>query len=491
MFSGRETLGHLNSTLQNARSDLQQLERELQRTSGALAGNRMAQTAALKRLASLRLDALTSGEIRNDLDGVDYQVEKLLRDREAAMDEIQRSLRHKDGQLDDLEARRENLHDTVDDKAKILAEQEATVQANLSKDPVFQERLTAARAADAIAVSATDKATLAQSDRREKGAPYDNNELFSYLWARGYGTSKYRAGVLARFLDGWVARLCSYENARQNYWMLLEIPKRLKGHAERVRDAADVELEKLQSLERAAAEAGGVVAAADALAEAERRQDEVDREIAECEKEQHGLRADLSQFTVAEDEYTTRCLQLLSAAMERKNVVQLMRMAGSTLTPEDDAQVDELRELRQADDLLESELSQHRELLFEQQRRQQELEKVRKKFKQNRYDDLRSSFDKGDLLVMMMRQVLGGALRGGALWDAIRRQQQYRDVGGAWPDFGSGGVVRSGRRATANRPTWHWPGNSRGGGHKGGFRLPSPPRHKKSSRGGFKTGGSF
>lgn len=489
MLSGRETLGHLNTTLQSARGELQQLERELQRASDAVAKNRVAQSAALKRLASLRLDALTSGKIRKDLDGVDYQVDKLLRDRETAMDQVQQSVHRKDSQLNDLEGRRENLHDNVDENARVLVEHEAAVQSTLSKDSEFQERLTAARAADAIAVSAADKAILAQSDRRDKGAPYDSNELFSYLWGRGYGTSKYNAGPLSRLLDGWVARLCGYEKARQNYWMLLEIPIRLQAHAERVREAADAELENLQSLERAAAEAGGVVVAAANLANAERVQDEVDQEIAECEEKRHKLRSELGRFAVAEDEYTSQCLQLLSEAMGRKDVAQLMRLAASTLTPEDDAQVEELRRLRRADGQLESELKQHRVLLYAQQRRQQELENVRQKFKQSRYDDLRSSFDKGDLLVMMMRQVLGGALRGGTLWDAIRRQQQYRDVGGAWPDFGSGGAVRHGRRRTASRPTWHWPGNT-GGARRGGFRLPSAPRNN-SSRGGFRTGGSF
>ncbi len=168
-------------------------------------------------------------------------------------------------------------------------------------------------------------------------------------------------------------------------------------------------------------------------------------------------------------------------------------MAGSTLTQEDDALVGELRELQNEDNRLQSELRQHRDMLHEQQKRQQELESVRKKFKQSRYDDLRSSFDKGDLLVMMMRQVLGGALSGGKLWDAIRGQQRYRDIGGAWPDFGSGGMVRRGRRPRANKSTWHWPGGKTGSsGRRGGFRLPPATRSNRGSgRGGVKTGGGF
>lgn len=491
MLSGRETLGHINATLKSARGEMGRLEQELQRTSDAVARNRMAQTAALKHLAGVRLDEIASGNIRQHLDGVDYQVEQLLEQRAGEMAKLEQQIRRTEAEREALETQRDEQHEVVDAKARTLAEREAAVQANLNDDGEFQDQLAATRAADAIAVSAADKAAMAEADRNAKGAPYESDELFSYLWSRGYGTSEYSAGALARFLDGWVARLCGYEEARQNYWMLLEIPKRLDAHADRVRAAADDELGRLQALEQVAAKAGGVVAASASLAEAEEIQDEIDVKISEQEEALNRLRTELSQYAVAEDEYSVKCLQVLAEAMGRRNILQLTSMAGSTLTPEDDALVDELRQLRRADDQLQSELRQHRDMLQEQHRRQQELESVRRKFKNSRYDDLRSTFDKGDLLVMMMRQVLGGGVEGGALWDAIRRQQRYQDVGGAWPDFGSGGIVRGGRRGQMRPPTWHWPGGNTGRGRRGGgFRLPRAPRSSRS-RGGFRTGGGF
>src|SRR5690606_40922110 len=65
-------------------------------------------------------------------------------------------------------------------------------------------------------------------------------------------------GTLTRMGDSFVARVVRYEQARQNYYALTEIPKRLRDHAERLKAdlvAADAELE---TFEREALEADGI-----------------------------------------------------------------------------------------------------------------------------------------------------------------------------------------------------------------------------------------
>lgn len=491
MLSGRETLGHLSSTLTTARQGLERLGRELQATSDAVAQNRQRQAQALKRLAAMRLDAIRQGEIVKHIDSADYAVEAILKKRREALTALEESVATVNTELHTLEESRDNLHDDVDVKATTLAEREAAVQQQLEADTAFQDQLERTRSADAIAISAMEKAEIAIEDRREKGRPYESDELFMYLWHRHYGISEYRANPLARLLDAWVARLCRFKDARANYWMLLEIPKRLKDHAERVRADADRELEQLQSLEQVAAAAGGVDTARSALVEAEKRQDAIDEQIAISEGELRQLQIELSQYAAGEDPHMSQCLKVLAEAMERRDIRELSQLARATMTVEDDAIVDELRHIRRRDSEYHDELRRNRELQREHLQRVQELEQVRQRFKRHRYDDVRSGFDKGDLLREMMGQVLGGAIRGNALWDVLRRYQHYRDVAGAWPDFGSGGIPRTGRRAPAQRPTWHWPGRMRSSRRRGGFSLPRGPRPSSRGRGGFRTGGGF
>ena len=495
MLTGRETLKHLSTTLRTARNELERLDRELQTTSSSVAMTQRQQAQALKRLAALRLDAIRQGDVVKRIDSADYAVQKVLDRRQDSINELNERVSAADKALRSLEERREDLHDEVDVAAQVLAEREGSVQTALEADAEFQTQIDRTREADAIAVSAAEKAQVALEDRRLKGQPYEADVLFMYLWNRGYGTSEYHANPLARLLDAWVARLCNYHDARPNHWLLLEIPKRLQEHADRRRTDADDELEILRALEETAAKSGGVHTARSALTELEQRQDEIDETIAQSESELRALQTEQSQYAAGEDTYIAECLSLFADALQRRDVLDLTQLARSTMTTEDDAIVDDLRHLREGERELQNELERNRKLHQEHLRRVQELEQVRQQFKRNRYDDLRSGFDNGDVIVTMMREVLGGALRGGALWDVLRQYQRYRDVAGAWPDFGSGGIPRTGRRPPAHRPTWHWPGDRRAG-RRGGFKLPRLPKAPRRSsgkrgRGGFRTGGSF
>lgn len=82
---------------------------------------------------------------------------------------------------------------------------------------------------------AEEKAAQAEADREEKRRPYEADPLFMYLWRRRMGTRDYKAGSLVRYLDLKVAHLIGFENARVNYAMLMELPDRLRAHAERMK----------------------------------------------------------------------------------------------------------------------------------------------------------------------------------------------------------------------------------------------------------------
>ena len=246
----------------------------------------------------------------------------------------------------------------------------------------------------------------------------------------------------------------------------------------------------MQALEEKAAKEGGVHDAKSALLDVEQRQDEIDEQIVQSEATLRVLQSEQSQYAAGDDAFIARCLAVFSETLQRRDIRDLTHLARSTMTAEDDAIVDDLRDLRREEDALAEELGDHRKLHREHLQRVQELESVRRKFKQHRYDDIRSGFDKGDLISSMMREVLGGAIRGGALWNVLRQYQKYRDVAGAWPDFGSGGITHRNRRAPTRPPTWHWPGRG-GSRRRGGFKLPRGPKGPKRSRGGFRTGGSF
>lgn len=495
-LTGREALGHLNETFSTLRQQLDRLDRDIQDVSSRVTRARLEQSDVMRGLARVRLDAIEGDSVTTTLTSAERQAGEILEQRERALEQTQAEAASADAELDRLEARRAAQHEEVDAAAGLLAEREAAAQAALEADAAFQEQLARSQEADAVAVSAADKAVVAAKDRAEKRKPYDADPLFRYLWERHYGTEAYRANPLARLLDGWVARVCRYEPARRDYWMLKEIPKRLEQHAEACRDRADEELEKLTAIEERVAAEHGAPDAQRALDKTEQEQDRVDEAIEQSEQRLLALRNDIDRYALREDEYTQRCIGILSEAMTHRSIGDLTSAALATMTSEDDDLIERLRDARRQEQDLAEELAERREMHKNTMSRLQELADVRKRFKRRRYDDIRSGFENGDALLMLLQGLLRGTTRGGSLWDALRRQQRYRDVAGAWPDFGSGGIAgrsksRSRKRRRRTKPTWHWPGR-RGG--KGGFRLPKMPggfSGSRRGRGGFRTGGGF
>ncbi|MBT8080880.1 MAG: hypothetical protein KJP08_08305 [Gammaproteobacteria bacterium] len=497
MLTGRDALKRMDKTLFGARRNLDRLDIELQATSRSLSGNKLEQARAIDRMARIRLDAARGGEVVGHLESATHKAMGILDARDGLLAALNDRAQAARESIEQAESRREALHDEVDAAAQALAECEAAAQRSLEQDATFLAQLEQTQDADAVAVSALEKAELAAEDRSRKGEAFESDELFIYLWRRGYGTSAYKANPLARLLDAWVARLCKYHDARPNYWMLNEIPKRLAEHANHARDAADTEVDKLQDIEERVAQDRGVPDARARLEALEQRQDELDEDIAAAEAALGELRAEQGRFAAGEDDNLLKAIRVISAAMETRNISDLTRIARGTMTAEDDAIIEELRQLRQQYDEFEDELRETHELQNERLARIRELENVRRDFKRNRYDDLHSRFDKSDAIQRMIQEVIGGVIRGGALWNMLRRYQSYIDAAGEWPDFGSGGILRPGsrrrRKKPSRPPTWHWPGPARrSGGSRGGFKIPRRSGGgggRSRSRGGFRTGG--
>lgn len=83
--------------------------------------------------------------------------------------------------------------------------------------------------------AAEGKAAQAERNLEGKRKPYEADPLFMYLLDRGFGTPRYQAIPLVRYFDRKVARYIGFEDARRDYAVLVELPVRLREHAERLR----------------------------------------------------------------------------------------------------------------------------------------------------------------------------------------------------------------------------------------------------------------
>ena len=161
----------------------------------------------------------------------------------------------------------------------------------------------------------------------------------------------------------------------------------------------------------------------------------------------------------------------------------LRERASATPSKDDDAAVDELTEIRANLPRIEEEAARSRERHEANRDRIAKLEEIRKRFKESRYDAVSSEFVNGALIAALLTQLLAGSVGLGDFWDALRKQQRYRQL--ADPRFGSGRFPRGGGGP------WHNPGGWGGGGWGGGGGGGGFGKGGGFGGGGFRSGGGF
>jgi hypothetical protein len=478
MLSGRNALQNINLTLQQLHAQVDESDRQIQQSSDSMLSLQQQQTQNYRQLAKIRLDNIIRGEVVAGLETADLRVRELLQIRSESLSALSTRLKNARSDQQQLEQQRNTQGDQVAAAATALDDQETTTREHLHNDPIYSRQQKNSENADRIAVQAEEKMQEAQHNREEKGKTYENDALFSYLWRRGYGTSAYSANPLTRFLDKWVARLCKYHAARPNYARLLEIPERLKEHADQQRIMADKEFDALENIEQNAAAEDGIPALRQRHKEAEQKLDEIDAAIKQHEEQVLQLMQQKADYSTGDDARFKEAIDTLAASLKRENMDTLYRYARLTTTAEDDLLVSELPATEQRLGQMLQSLRENKRAHDKHLTRLAELEQVRRNFKSQRFDDIHSVFGNGATLTLMLNQFLQGLADSGDVWETIRREQQYRPTSSNSP-FGN---RRIGRRTS----TWRFPGGSGGspwgGGGWGGGGL---------GGGGFRTGGGF
>lgn len=486
MASGIETLRSIDTALAQARTQATDLSEKLQVSSAALMAAEQQEAQHYRELAKVRVSEMAQGAFLRALDDAERRTQQLLERRERELVQLDQRQTETRRQRDELEAQRDLKRDRLSQAGEQLDALEAQAQEQLVVDQDYQAQLKCAQAAGATAERAERKTELAEKDRREKGAPYEADSLFAYLWRQGYGTSGYRANALVRYLDGWLARLCRYHQARPNYAMLVELPERLSEHRDKVRAEADRQLLVLQALEEQAAERLGVLKSREGLETADAALAELDTRIEQIDEELAALDQQRADFAGGEDPAFREATDGMVATLRGASLRSLMREARETPTAADDRIVEALAEVQDRCEALEQPLQQGRKLLRGLSLRVKELEQIRQQFRKRRYDTNGSGFADSALIAMLLSQFMGGLMNSRDLWGSIENQQRWQKRR-ANPGFGSGGIRRGGGLWSGGLPRSRGRLGGGGGFGGGGFRTGGG----FGGGGGFKTGGGF
>lgn len=485
MWTGRQTLTSIEQGISRLNAQEGQLDVALRQAAAEAERLRRERAEALRELARVKLGEMEAGRLLVDLDAGERRALQIMADRRDRMTALGEQRTIVLAELDKAEATRDEAASRV----------EAALDAVTSARAVAAERVRATSdwiaanatfaAADAIAGEAEKKAELSEEELQGKRRPYDNDPLFVYLWQRGYGTAAYRAGRIVHMVDKEVASFIGFLDARPNYAMLTEIPRRLREHAAERRRAAEKEHAALAAIETRAMQAAGVDDLERALAEARHR-------LAVADEAAEQKRARLQQLDeqrdalqqAGEDETYRAAVESMVSADSTDTIATLLAEAKRTATEADERIVNRLAALEERIAAADKEAADLRTSAKEFADRRTELERARRDLRRSGYDHPDVTFGNDNAIGEAIEQVVKGVVRSGILWDLLRAgyglKQRRTDRG-----FGT--------------PSWPFPFPLPGGGdgpRGGDWRSPSSsggwsPGRRDDDDDGFTTGGSF
>jgi hypothetical protein len=525
-LSGPDALRSLEEALRDIRREEDEIAKRLARSAELVTKIRATEGELFRQLAKVRLDPAMQAELSGRLSGAEVSAREQLKQHSVATGEAEAKLKTLDTRIAELGGERTAKLGEVAKRQDELQAIADSLKGKNGADPVHAKAVADAAELEHVATESRSKLEQAEKDREEKGRPYRDDPLFMYLWERGYGTSAYKANNLVAWLDSLVARKAAYHKARPNYAMLIEIPQRLKEHAERQLANAETARQALVAIETAAIDAVGGKPIREALEAAQTRIATIDEAVVAAEDERDDAVKAQRELAEGGDPKFSAAISALGEALGREDLKALLDEARQTRSAQDDTIIQQIDDARQRAVEEESETKDQKSRLKVLADRRRELEDIQFEFKKSRYDDPRSSFREDKLVGDVLTDFLRGGITAGNYWDQWKRSQnwtggyqpgpwdgytprkydddqpkiderelwrqeeQQRDGAFSFPDSSFGG---SSDRSRRNKPggfggSWgSFPGTGRG--NSGGFSRPRGGGF--STGGGFKSGGGF
>ena len=508
MVSGLKALHEMDSAIAKARKDVSKASVLPGRAANALAEASRQMLNAYQDIAKVRLENLEDGADDEMLGYVDRQAEKLLKQHAAEEQRLDAQTEAQAEAIARLEARRRTAEKQVDTAVKAYEKAAALSEKKLSGDPAYQKLVQKEQDLQAMIERAQSKYELAEKDVNNKGKPYREDKYFTYLQKRHYGTKEQKGWFLTRLFDALLARRLGYREAALNYRRLTDIPRRLAAHVEDLQGTHKAAMAAVEHAEAEALKQDGVEDLKQASLEAQKALDAIDADIETAEKRHQDLRTELANVSAGQSEPYQKAISLIVDTLKRKDMPDLQRLVLHTISPDDDKAVETIGELSDKIGQLQSDQDEARRVLQRYQENLRELEKLRRRFKNQRYDAPTSQFPGGAAIFgSMLGQVLSGVLNSSDVWRQIertqrtvRRQRRSRQYGGGFGggDWGRaarlprspgdfGDIFGGGGGSAPRLPKIRLPRGGGFGGFGGGFGGGGG----SSSGGGFRTGGGF
>ncbi|HEY7644269.1 MAG TPA: hypothetical protein VH858_04470 [Hyphomicrobiales bacterium] len=423
-ISGRQSLDEIESALQEATQEADRLKAEIDKANQDKAKLIADRLEAFRTLAKFRTDlALVDGVI-DDADKLSGQVKTTLRVRQKTLSGLQQREAGARADREEVLAKQKDADAEIERLEKELAAVAEKAKQALGSVGDFSSRAKRLDELAGMVAKAAEKAEKSSAEEAEKGAPYRGDPLFMYLWQRKYGSADYHPMGIIRLLDGWVAQLVGYNDARANFAMLTAIPERLAEHVERLKAAMAEEKGPMDTMVAAKIRELAGSDLSEAVRAAHASRDALDAELAHADAELTETGNQLKFYAQGQDESFRTALDQTAKFLEGQSLATLLSEARKTPDVADDEIVTMIGRLSDEVKAVERLAKTKNDALEAAYSRKQELVKIAADFRHARYDRPGSEIETGIGGQTLLMLLLQGAISAAEYW--ARTQQGYR-----------------------------------------------------------------
>lgn len=463
MQTGRDIHRGIVRRIRRVRRELDERERSIDGLQLALGETGEQRCGAIRSLAEFHLPAMREDAVAATLAGMESSVRAIFNEKKDRLGEVERRIPEERDEVAAAEAALASVTEALNETGRERARLARLVFDELQAMPRWQRLFERARLLEARVAASRKRHEAAEREQTEKAPAYQGDALFSYLARRGYGTARATGNAFTRRLDGWVAEVTQYEDARARYDFLNALP----GHAAAVLEedsaALATALPPLARLEEEVMDRNGLTPV---LARGEQLYAEREAARKRVRAAEATLRELTDELAALHDErgsYYESAIDGLEAFLEGRTLEELVAMARATRDPRDDALVAQLLEIDGRLTQLRAELATRRKERSRLAERLAGLEEIRDRFEADDWNGRRSRFDDGLDINALLLGFVAGRHSSPHVHRMLGRNQHFLPVHSSGVgSFGAGGFGGG--------------GFSTGGGFGGG---------------GFSTGGGF
>lgn len=421
---GADVFRELRGSLDEIHGDAARVRDEHQRLDSRMNDLITERGAALLELARHYLPTISRDAVESSFAEIRDDLRAILERKDRRSTELTGRLERLRGAADAAQLKQQGSAAAANEAAVARDAAQAELAKRLTENVEFQDLSKRALAAEAELARDEERVEQIKREAKEKLPAYDRSTLFRYLYERRFGTPDYTGRGLARRLDRWVARLIDYGRAGRSYNFLQVTPQLMEAETARRREEFHRTMDRIEAIEKRAAEDVGLAARIRQATEAAADQERLTGLLAGDRERVQSAEQELSNLDQQQGQFYEEALSRFRTFLAKTETGVLESRARETAERIDDEIVTRIRILTDEINELEPRV---RQLLQDGQaatKRSEGMDFIVRRFEQGNFHESRSFFEEGFDVRPLIQQYRAGAFDKDAFWTMLKRAQE-------------------------------------------------------------------